>query len=1031
MTTPAEHAKFDLVQHVVTSYDVPVTKFRSPRTGLEVAFVHIDTPLVNGFFALPTEEADDLIDKGLPHTLEHLIFLGSEDYPYKGVLDTLANRARARGTNAWTATDHTAYTVTTAGSAGFRQILPIFLDHVLYPTLTETGYTTEVYHVNGKGEDGGVVYSEMQGRENTPEDLASHRMLQLLYPPPSGYCSETGGLMRKLRELDIDQIRKYHARFYRPDTLCLVITGTVDQAAVLDALVPFEDKIAAKGPLPEVPRPWVGKPIKPLEESVTETLLFPDEDESMGSVYIAWRGPAIGDALALAKLDALLMYLTDSSVAVLQQAFVECDDAVATDVAYYQNSFAETSMTLILSSVATEKLASVPDQVLAVLRDHEIDAGRMRSVLDLRRLRTLNQAESDPSYMFAAGVIAHHLYGDRDTAADLLDFVDENRLHEALLAVEPAEWAELLRTHLVDAPRVTLLATPSAARADEIAAADAERVAKRLEDPEDLAKRQAEVDAAIAANDAPVPAEIIEGFPIAALDAELPHVESAQLPPAARFADSPLQAEVAAYVADNGDFPVFVQLDAAHSQFIGLALVLDSSSIPKHLRMYLALYLEALFALPLQKPDGTVVPYEAVVAGLNADTVSFGAGAGSGAQGGASFAAGAYESQITVALRVTPDKYATGVDWIRTLVRDAVFDLTRLTTIAKNMLADVPQLKRDAMKMATWTIKSLLYSDESNQKLLALPQQVTFLQALVPRLEAKDEAVAADLAALRDALLATDKVRVHVTGALRRVGVPAILDPWRAVVADIPTVAGPATGRVPPTAAFRSLLGRMPKSTDGNGKLVRVPATESGYLLATAHGVESATHADLAAVQVAFEIFSTMEGFFWKQIRGPGLAYGAYLAADPNAATVGLGIYRANNVVQAYARARAIVADVLSGTGELAIDQTMLDSAKAAVAYGIVAREDSPRAAAAASFTAAVLHGVPAEVGHYHQWLLNEIENVDMDTVLKACRKYLPRLFDPASALVVVATGPAKVDEVQRGFAEMGIELAVVAGDQE
>ena len=32
---------------------------------------------------------------GLPHTLEHLVFLGSEDYPYKEVLDLLANRALA------------------------------------------------------------------------------------------------------------------------------------------------------------------------------------------------------------------------------------------------------------------------------------------------------------------------------------------------------------------------------------------------------------------------------------------------------------------------------------------------------------------------------------------------------------------------------------------------------------------------------------------------------------------------------------------------------------------------------------------------------------------------------------------------------------------------------------------------------------------------------------------------------------------------------------------------------------------------
>jgi Zn-dependent M16 (insulinase) family peptidase len=49
---------------------------------------------------LAATEAND--DDGLPHTLEHLIFLGSEKYPFKGVLDLVANRCLASGTNAWT-----------------------------------------------------------------------------------------------------------------------------------------------------------------------------------------------------------------------------------------------------------------------------------------------------------------------------------------------------------------------------------------------------------------------------------------------------------------------------------------------------------------------------------------------------------------------------------------------------------------------------------------------------------------------------------------------------------------------------------------------------------------------------------------------------------------------------------------------------------------------------------------------------------------------------------------------------------------
>ena len=46
----------------------------------------------------------------------------------------------------------------------------LYLDHILYPTLTDAGFTTEVYHVNGLGEDAGVVFSEMQGRENGAYD---------------------------------------------------------------------------------------------------------------------------------------------------------------------------------------------------------------------------------------------------------------------------------------------------------------------------------------------------------------------------------------------------------------------------------------------------------------------------------------------------------------------------------------------------------------------------------------------------------------------------------------------------------------------------------------------------------------------------------------------------------------------------------------------------------------------------------------------------------------------------------------------
>ena len=75
---------------------IPIHKYKSKKSALKVIIAEVDGPVVNGYFVLATEAHDD---DGLPHTLEHLIFLGSESYPYKGMLDILANRCLASGTN--------------------------------------------------------------------------------------------------------------------------------------------------------------------------------------------------------------------------------------------------------------------------------------------------------------------------------------------------------------------------------------------------------------------------------------------------------------------------------------------------------------------------------------------------------------------------------------------------------------------------------------------------------------------------------------------------------------------------------------------------------------------------------------------------------------------------------------------------------------------------------------------------------------------------------------------------------------------
>ena len=289
--------KFDIEYSTET-----VTQYESERTGMRVVVADVKGPKILGFFALATEIHDD---SGAPHTLEHLCFMGSKSYQYKGLLDKLATRAYSN-TNAWTATDHTAYTLETAGWAGFAQILPVYLEHVIIPTLTDAACYTEVHHVDGTGHDAGVVYSEMQGVQNTQAELMTLVSKRLMYPEGVGFRYETGGMMEQLRVLTADRIREFHREMYQPKNLCLVILGEVDHENLIDILDDFEETILNDIPKPEAPfrRPWIdSKQATPLTKSVIETVEFPEEDESSGEVMISFFGPNCSDPLQSMYID--------------------------------------------------------------------------------------------------------------------------------------------------------------------------------------------------------------------------------------------------------------------------------------------------------------------------------------------------------------------------------------------------------------------------------------------------------------------------------------------------------------------------------------------------------------------------------------------------------------------------------------------------------------------------------------------------------------------------------------------------------
>ena len=86
MASTANHSFKEDFKFAVNDY-IGVAKYVSSKTGLVVTIADVPGPVVDGYLVLATEAHDD---DGLPHTLEHLVFMGSEEYPYKGGRERVA-----------------------------------------------------------------------------------------------------------------------------------------------------------------------------------------------------------------------------------------------------------------------------------------------------------------------------------------------------------------------------------------------------------------------------------------------------------------------------------------------------------------------------------------------------------------------------------------------------------------------------------------------------------------------------------------------------------------------------------------------------------------------------------------------------------------------------------------------------------------------------------------------------------------------------------------------------------------------------
>ncbi|PVV04925.1 hypothetical protein BB560_000557 [Smittium megazygosporum] len=348
----------------------PAISLLEQDSSLRVVISRTPGPLCELSILVPTLAEND---KGLPHTLEHLIFCGSKNFPIRGYLDAKASINLSEGTNAYTAPDHTLYTLTTAGEEALLNTLPAFLDGVLNPLLSDDQFITEVYHYDENGKEGGVVFSEMSSVENTEYGL---KQRELIYGPDSPYAKNFGGHTSAIRQLSIEEIRAYHQKLYRPNRISILIVGSV--SFNLDKLVStFKDNFSIFGDFQKENK--IANPDMKVYSinprlNINE-IKFPSDDVEIGSIsfvsaflsafmkkykvsnflnlkiFLGWKGPSLKDSKTRFALSILFEYLTENVSSPLNQRFVEIPNPMASSIGAEIENYEPNSIILTFSGV--------------------------------------------------------------------------------------------------------------------------------------------------------------------------------------------------------------------------------------------------------------------------------------------------------------------------------------------------------------------------------------------------------------------------------------------------------------------------------------------------------------------------------------------------------------------------------------------------------------------------------------------------------------------------------------------------------
>jgi predicted Zn-dependent peptidase len=303
---------------------------------------------------------------GFAHLYEHLMFMGARYVPYPN-FDTIMEAAGGTN-NAATSNDHTWYHET-----GPSNLLETFL------WMEADRMATFGLEMNDEklGTQKPVVLNERrQSYEARPYGMADLALWESLWPEGHPYHHPPIGSPRDIEAAQLDDVKRFFAKWYAPANAILTIVGDVDTAQAQALARQYF------GWIPSPPRPE-HPAIPPLPEHKEEMKRQLTDKVELPELILAWATPPYtqpGDA----ECDILATVLAHGKASRLYRRLVH-EKQVATQVGASQESHTLGSVfTVEVLARPGKELAEVQKEADAVIREllakgptqAELDAAR-------------------------------------------------------------------------------------------------------------------------------------------------------------------------------------------------------------------------------------------------------------------------------------------------------------------------------------------------------------------------------------------------------------------------------------------------------------------------------------------------------------------------------------------------------------------------------------------------------------------------------------------------------------------------------